>query len=110
MADVADGGVDVAFHRLVVVMAGGLDGFVDVTDRLDAFAALVVPRVLEIVLRPFEMLDGVARMPRFLELRNGLVHFGLLMGRTGGGGATKREGGQCDEEGLEVGFHDGGWG
>ena len=92
------------------LVAGGLDGFVDVVDRLHALAMLVVLRVLEIVLRPFEMIDRVARVPCFLELDDGLVHFRLRGVRgAGGGGAAKREGGECDEEGLDVCFHDRVW-
>ena len=116
-ADFVDGAINVSVHRLLVVGSCGLDGFMHLLESLDALAALVVARIFEIVLRLFEMLDGVLGMLRFLELHDGSVHFGLPGptgsfahgSGTGTGGAAKREGAKCGEEGFAVCFHDGVW-
>jgi len=110
--DGADGGGDVNFHRLMVVFVRGGDGLVHLLNRLDALAVLVVLRVLKIVLRLFEMDDGVLGVPGFFELDERLVHLGLRgvhgLQRAGEGGRGAECGGAaCDKEGLGVGFHGG---
>lgn len=116
-ADIANGGIYVRFHRLVFVLARGLDCFVNLLQRLDAFAVFVVARILEIVLCLFKVLNGMCRMFRFFELSDGSVHLGLRGAAdfgagcgagdagAGAGGAAKCGGAERDEEGWDVCFH-----
>lgn len=77
LADILDGGLDLLVHRLVVVMTRGLDCFFDMLECLNAFAVLVVAGVLKVVLRLFEVLDGMVRVFCLLELDDGGIHLGL---------------------------------
>ena len=107
-ADVVDGGVDVLFHRLVLVVVGGLDRGMHMLQRLDALAVLVVPRVFEIVVRLLEVGNRMLGMFCLFELRDGLVHFGLRGVRDGLTGSRAGSRGACAGSAAKCGGAEGG--